>query len=103
VTNSGELDGTTVYLFGGLKIFETRDGSGNNMVQQFIAPLTRRGSFRGRAAGSPLRLAHHAVSRANHTRSIDGRIQLRTRHASGGIQPDAAFKGDLYVHEGERS
>ncbi len=35
VTNSGDLDGTTVYFYEGQKICETRDGSGN-MVAQFI-------------------------------------------------------------------
>jgi len=35
VTNTGQWDGTTVFLFDGQKIIETRDGSGN-LVQQFI-------------------------------------------------------------------
>ena len=35
VTNSGDFDGTVVYLFDGHKIIETRDGS-NNVVRQFI-------------------------------------------------------------------
>jgi len=35
VSNTGQWDGTTVYLFDGQKIIETRDGS-NNLVQQFI-------------------------------------------------------------------
>ncbi len=35
VTNSGDFDGTEVYLFDGHKILETRDGS-DNVVRQFI-------------------------------------------------------------------
>jgi len=35
VTNSGDLDGTTVYYYRGHQIIETRDGS-DNMVAQFI-------------------------------------------------------------------
>ena len=35
VTNSGDFDGTVVYLFDGHKIIETRDGS-DNVVRQFI-------------------------------------------------------------------
>ena len=35
VTNSGDQDGTAVYLYDGWKIIETRDGSGN-LYQQFI-------------------------------------------------------------------
>jgi len=35
VTNSGDLDGTTVYYYRGQQIIETRDGS-DNMVAQFI-------------------------------------------------------------------
>jgi RHS repeat-associated protein len=35
ISNSGDLDGTTVYFYEGQKICETRDGSGN-MVAQFI-------------------------------------------------------------------
>jgi len=35
VTNSGDLDGTTKYLYQGWQIVETRDGS-DNLVQQFI-------------------------------------------------------------------
>jgi len=35
VTNSGDLDGTTKYLYKGWQIVETRDGS-DNLVQQFI-------------------------------------------------------------------
>jgi hypothetical protein len=85
------LDGTAIYYFDGQKIIETRDGSGN-MVQQFIAPLTRRGPLRGRAALPPMGFAHHAVSRANGTRYIDELVQMRVKD-----------KGNLYVHQGERS
>jgi len=35
VTNSGDLDGTTVYLYHGQQIIETRDGSGNVELQVY--------------------------------------------------------------------
>ena len=35
VTNSGDSDGTVVYLYDGQKIIETRNGSGT-LYQQFI-------------------------------------------------------------------
>ena len=63
VTNAGVQDGTTVFYYEGQKIIETRDGSGN-MVMQAI----------------------HGV------RYIDELVMLRF-----------ADKGDLYVHQGERS
>jgi RHS repeat-associated protein len=37
------------------------------------------------------------------TCSLDGRIQLRTRHASGGLKRNEPPKGDRYVHQGARS
>ena len=63
VTNAGKNDATTVYLYDGWKICETRDGSGN-VVQQFI----------------------------HGTQYIDELVMVRVKD-----------KGDLYIHQGERS
>ena len=49
VTHSGDFDGTFVYTYDAWKIAQVNDGSGN-MVQQFIAPWTRRVPLRGTAA-----------------------------------------------------
>jgi hypothetical protein len=91
VTNTGEFDATTVYLFDGQKIVETRDGSGN-MVQQFIASLTRRRGQSPPISSRSCRFAAGGVSRTGSTRYIHELIHVRVKD-----------KVDLYVHQGERS
>jgi len=62
------------------------------MVQQFIAPLTRRPPRSGDAALRHARFACCGESRAGSTHSLDELVMMR-----------AKSKGDLYVHQGERS
>ncbi|UCE61812.1 MAG: hypothetical protein JSU63_08720, partial [Phycisphaerales bacterium] len=66
VSDVFDVGKTERYLYDGQKIIETRDGSGN-MVQQFIAPLTRRTPQTGGAALRHAGFACGGESRANGT------------------------------------
>jgi len=87
VSKSGEYDKTEVYLYDGQKIIEIRNGS-NAMVQQFIAPLTRRSSRSEGVAKRHADCVCGGESRADGTQYIDELVMVRV-----------ASKGDLYVHQ----
>jgi len=91
VTKAGDFNKTEVYFYDGQRIVQINNGSGT-MVQQFIAPLTRRSPRSGGAARRHAALGRNGESRADGTQYIDELVMVRV-----------ADKGDLYVHQGERS
>ena len=114
VTNSGDFDGTFVYTYDAWKIAQVNDGSGN-MVQQFIAPWTRRvplpgtvarrrraksaATSQGQAARrEPALDASPSPVRPRETGAPGVRVGLASR-VDELVMMRAKDRGDLYVHQ----
>ena len=95
VTNSGDLDGTTVYYYRGHQIIETRDGSGGLVMQVYHGT-----QYIDEVAGIRTGLGRfvvHQGSRSERSRAADqgGRISEPTASARRGINWNVMALTDL--------